>query len=129
MKILTGWTRVMTVGFVLIALSGARARTQRVGQGQVPTVTTAQDPFGQDPNKPKVDEPPPSVTGKLAELRNDERQKRLVSDSEKLLALATELHQDVARTDKHILSVDVVRRAEEIEKLARSVKERMKGTA
>jgi len=129
MKILTGWTRVMTVGFVIIALSGALARTQHVGQAPVPTITTAQDPFGQDPNKPKVEDPPSPVVGKQAEMRNDERQKRLVSDTEKLLALATELHQDVGKTDKHILSVDVVKRAEEIEKLARSVKERMKGAA
>ena len=60
-------------------------------------------------------------------LRNDDRQKRLVADSDKLLALATQLHDDVGKTDKNILSLDVVKRAEEIEKLARAVKERMKG--
>ena len=129
MKILTGWTRVMTVGFVIIALSGALARTQHVGQAPVPTIATAQDPFGQDPSKPKVEDPPNPVVGQQAEMRNDERQRRLVSDTAKLLALATELHQDVGKTDKHILSLDVVKRAEEIEKLARSVKERMKGAA
>jgi len=129
MTILTGWTRVMTVGFVIIALSGAIARTQRVGQAPVPVIPTAQDPYPQDPNKPKGEDLPNPVAGKQAEMRNDERQKRLVSDTEKLLALATELHHDVGRTDKHILSVDVVKRAEEIEKLARSVKERMKGAA
>ena len=59
--------------------------------------------------------------------RSSERQRRLVSDTDKLLALATQLHEDVGRTDKNILSLDVVKRAEEIEKLARSVKERMKG--
>jgi len=129
MKILTGWTRVITVGFELIALSGATARTQKVGTTQMPGTATTTDPFGQDPSKPKLDEPLGNTAGKQAEMRNDERQKRLMSDTEKLLALATELHQDVGKTDKHILSVDVVRRAEEIEKLARSVKERMKGSA
>ena len=64
---------------------------------------------------------------KQANLRNDERQRRLIADADKLLALATQLHADVAKTDKHMLSVDVIRRADEIEKLARSVKERMKG--
>ncbi len=59
--------------------------------------------------------------------RNDERQKRLVADTDKLLALATQLHDDVGKTDKNILSLDVVKRAEEIEKLAHNVKERMKG--
>jgi heme/copper-type cytochrome/quinol oxidase subunit 1 len=128
MKILTGWTRVITVGFVLIALSGAMALTQKIGPAQMPGGATAgQDPFGQDASKSKLDSPLANTVNKQAEMRNDERQKRLVSDTEKLLTLATELHQDVGKTDKHILSVDVVKRAEEIEKLAHSVKERMKG--
>ena len=60
--------------------------------------------------------------------RNDDRQKKLVSDTEKLLSLATELKQDVDKTDKDTLSIDVVKKAEEIEKLAHSVKEKMKGS-
>ena len=70
---------------------------------------------------------PPRMVAAAARARETERQKKLVADSDKLLALATELHADVARTDKNILSVDVIQRAEEIEKLAHSVKERMKG--
>ena len=70
---------------------------------------------------------PRSVTEKQEKARNDERQKRLVADTEKLLTLATQLHEDVAKTDKNVLSMDVVRRADEIEKLAHAVKERMKG--
>jgi hypothetical protein len=60
-------------------------------------------------------------------LRNTDRQKRLVADTDKLLVLATDLKQQVDKTDKEILSVDVIKKAEEIEKLAHSVKERMKG--
>jgi nitric oxide reductase activation protein len=60
--------------------------------------------------------------------RNDDRQKRLVADTQKLLALATELKADVDRTNKDTLSVDVVKKADEIEKLAHSVKEKMKGS-
>ena len=60
--------------------------------------------------------------------RNDDRQKRLVADTQKLLALATELKADVDKTNKDTLSVDVVKKADEIEKLAHSVKEKMKGT-
>jgi hypothetical protein len=59
--------------------------------------------------------------------RSTERQKRLVADTDKLLALATDLKQQVDKTNKNILSVDVIKKAEEIEKLAHSVKERMKG--
>ena len=63
---------------------------------------------------------------KQEKLRNDDRQKRLVADTDKLLALATDLKQQVDKTDKEILSVDVIKKADEIEKLAHSVKERMK---
>ena len=50
-----------------------------------------------------------------------------MADTDKLLSLATELKQDVDKTNKNVLSVDVIKKAGEIEKLARSVKERMKG--
>ena len=59
--------------------------------------------------------------------RSTDRQKRLVADTDKLLALATDLKQQVDKTNKNILSVDVIKKADEIEKLAHSVKERMKG--
>ena len=70
---------------------------------------------------------PPKMVAAAARARNIERQHKLVADSDKLLELATQLHSEVARTDKDILSVDVVRRADEIERLAHNVKERMKG--
>ncbi len=128
MRILTGWSRVVAAGMTWLALSGTAARTQRNGPPQLPSSTQATDPFGSENQKMKGGEMPvgPS-TAKLNEMRNVERQKRLVSDTERLLTLATQLHQDVEKTDQHILSMDVVKRAEEIEKLAHSVKERMKG--
>ena len=61
-----------------------------------------------------------------ARSRNSDRQKKLVDDTNKLLSLATELKTDVDKTDKNTLSIEVIRKAEEIEKLAHSVKERMK---
>ena len=58
---------------------------------------------------------------------NDERQKKLVSDTAKLYEMAAELKEEVAKSDKNTLSVDVVKKAEEIERLARSVKDKMRG--
>ncbi len=63
----------------------------------------------------------------MAERRNSERQKTLVADTDKLLALAQQLKADVDKSNKDTLSLDVVKRAEQIEKLARSVKEKMRG--
>ena len=77
-----------------------------------------------DPNPNPVD---PHRAEQQEKLRNNDRQKRLVADTDKLLELATDLKQQVDKTDKGILSVDVIKKAEEIEKLAHSVKERMKG--
>jgi len=113
-------------------LAGGVGLTQRPGQNPAPIQNpgqAAQDPFGQqsDPNS-KTNLPPfASQEEKQAKMREEERQKRLIADTDKLLELATQLHQDVAKTDRHILSIDVVKRADEIEKLAHSVKEREKG--
>jgi hypothetical protein len=60
-------------------------------------------------------------------MRNSDRQKRLVADTDKLLALATDLKAQVDKSTKDTLSVEVIKKADEIEKLAHSVKERMKG--
>jgi hypothetical protein len=69
----------------------------------------------------------PEIQAQQARSRNSERQKRLVEDTDKLLVLATQLKQDVDKTNKDVLSVDVIKKADEIEKLAHNVKERMKG--
>lgn len=85
------------------------------------------------PGRPGSDVPPlgpsisPEMQAQQARSRNSERQKKLVEDTDKLLALATQLKQDVDKTNKDVMSVDVIKKADEIEKLAHSVKERMKG--
>jgi hypothetical protein len=91
---------------------------QMPGMPQKPGMGNPADP--NDPMGPHREE-------QQAKLRNDDRQKRLVADTDKLLALATDLKQQVDKSTKDTLSVDVIKKAEEIEKLAHSVKERMKG--
>jgi hypothetical protein len=66
--------------------------------------------------------------GQMENVRNIERQKKLVEDTEKLVALVNQLKADVDKSSKDTLSLDVVRKADEIEKLAKSVKDKMKGT-
>jgi hypothetical protein len=60
-------------------------------------------------------------------MRSVDRQKQLVLDTQRLLALANELKADVDKSNKDMLSLDVIRKADEIEKLAHTVKEKMKG--
>jgi hypothetical protein len=58
---------------------------------------------------------------------NEQRQLELKRDTERLLQLTNELKQYVDATNENILSLDVIKKAEEIENLAKSVKEKMKG--
>jgi len=62
------------------------------------------------------------------EAANAQRKKQIVDDSTKLLKLATELKGEVDATNKDTLSINVIRKAEEIEKLARRMKDEMKLT-
>ncbi len=55
-----------------------------------------------------------------------ERQAQLRIDTAKLVALTAELKQHVDQTGVNILSMDVIKKAQEIQKLAKSVQDKMK---
>jgi len=57
---------------------------------------------------------------------NKKRQQDIRADTEKLFQLANELKDAVDKSNEHLLSLEVVRKAEEVEKLAHRVKEKMK---
>jgi hypothetical protein len=82
---------------------------------------------------PGIQEPPPEDEGRakiekeMAKKANQERHANLKRDTEKLLKLATELKEYVDKTNENVLSLNVLKKAEEIEKLAHSVKDKMKG--
>ncbi|MCL6462921.1 MAG: hypothetical protein QJR10_07480 [Bacillota bacterium] len=63
-----------------------------------------------------------------AKKRNQQRQQDIVNDTNKLLQLAQQLKAEVDKTNQDQLSLSVIKKAEEIEKLAKSVKEKMKGS-
>ena len=63
----------------------------------------------------------------MAKKANQSRQALLKSDTDKLLKLAVELKDSVDKSSENVLSLDVVKKAEEIEKLAHTVKDKMKG--
>jgi len=127
--------RIATVVGLMLCVGGA-TRAQQSDAGTQTSVPSGQqekrvktqamvpgtdaDYVGIDPSQRTVDE--------VQSLRNSERKKKLVEDTAKLLALATELKTEVDKANKNTLSLDVVRKAEEIEKLARGVKDEMKGS-
>jgi hypothetical protein len=79
--------------------------------------------------RPVGDEPsqfPPGLQEKAFKMRNEQRQKPLVSDTGKLLALARELEAVVDSLSVKPVAPGTLKKAEEVEKLARSVKDKMK---
>ena len=59
--------------------------------------------------------------------RQKKRFEEMKRDSQKLLELATELKQSMDKSGENVLSLDVLRKAEEMEKLARKLKNNMRG--
>ena len=59
------------------------------------------------------------------EAANAARKKQVSEQTTKLLKLATDLKEEVDKTGKDTLSVDTIRKAEAIEKLARNIKAKL----
>jgi hypothetical protein len=62
---------------------------------------------------------------KLLRTLNADRQKSMVSDTNKLLRLVNELNAEIARTNPELLTPSQLRKVAEIEKLAHNVKDKM----
>jgi hypothetical protein len=101
-----------------ISQSSGSAATEGGGSG------SADPQFGQRRNE--ADPLEKQVERDRAKKLNKDRQEAIKRDTDKLLALATELKMYVDKSNEHVLSIDVVRKAEEIEKLARHIREKMK---
>jgi hypothetical protein len=92
---------------------------------------TAQD------GKPPVDSvkaTPPAADAKVQQPNGDkpgnaaitDRKKQIADESAELLNMALALKAEVDKTTKDTLSLNVIKKADQIEKLAKSVKDKMK---
>jgi hypothetical protein len=79
------------------------------------------------PPNADADESRERMARDLAKKANQSRQATLKADTDRLLKLAVELKDYVDKSDENVLSLDVVKKADEIEKLAHSVKGKMRG--
>lgn len=85
-------------------------------------------PIEPDPSVPAgMDEGHRRLARDMAKKANLERQAQLKADTERLLKLSQELKDYVDKSNENVLSLNVLKKAEEIEKLAKSVKDKMKG--
>ena len=66
------------------------------------------------------------LDAKREKAMNRDRYERIKRDTDKLLELATQLKEYVDKTNENVLSVDVINKADEIDKLAKSIREKMK---
>lgn len=62
---------------------------------------------------------------RAAKQRNQERYAKVKKDTDQLLVLATQLKKSVDEAGDQKLSLEVVRKAEQIEKLAKQVRQKM----
>ena len=103
--------------------SQPKARTTK---GLIKDPSTSDPQFSQRRNS----DPPPSESEIKLQKEHEkqmlkERFESLKKDTDKLLALANELKQNVDKSGVNTLSLDVVKKADEIEKLAKHVREKM----
>jgi hypothetical protein len=108
---------LLPITLVFSLPSSSQSSIQSPSQG--PRLTPV-DPYDrEDENRAKIEKD-------MAKKTNRERQAQLQRDTDNLVKLANELKQYVDKSNENTLSLDVVKKAEEIEKLARSVKDKMK---
>ncbi|HKN34999.1 MAG TPA: hypothetical protein VJX16_17290 [Terriglobales bacterium] len=81
---------------------------------------------GQHPSE-HPDEQEAKLQREQAKRLNKDRQEALKRDTENLLRLSTELKEYVDKSNENVLSLQVIKKAEQIEKLAHSVRDKMKG--
>jgi hypothetical protein len=88
---------------------------------------SAQSPHLHNPNAVPEDPDRQAMDKEMLKKANQERQAQLRRDTERLYELSTQLKQYVDKSNENTLSLEVIKKAEEIEKLAHSVKEKMRG--
>jgi len=110
---LLGTIAGVAAAFSMVAIVGR-------GQDTFPK-TPPLRPGDDDPNHNPNAKPPKKVL-------LEENQKDIKKNIEKLFELASQLKEQVEKTDATtVLSLSMVKKAEEIEKLARQIKDRAKG--
>jgi hypothetical protein len=82
-----------------------------------PPAQSQQDPFQKE------------MQDRMYKEANKKRQQDIKRDTDKLFELATELKAAVDKTNENMLSLEVIKKAEQVEKLAKKVKENMRDVA
>jgi len=123
---------VFAVLLVILFCGPAPSAGQQSGRAKDPPVAEVSaaepDPQGRRNPFPREEDDPirKDMEKRRQKALNKERHAGLKRDTEKLLALATELKTEVDKADENMLSLEVLKKTEQIEKLAKSVREKMR---
>jgi hypothetical protein len=120
-----GWKRacaalVFAAALACLAQDGHPAANPASGEGTAAQAATATQSATQ------VQTAAGQATKEKAPAAEGERKKLISDESSQLLAMAVALKAEVDKTNKDMLSLAVIRKADEIEKLAHTVKEKIK---
>jgi len=110
---------VLVLMFAMTAVVADAQFTQAPPTPQFPPAPGSEQQRDKGPLEQQADR-------EAAKQRNVQREQDIKRDTAKLLELATELKQYVDKTNENVISLDVIKKADQIEKLAKSVKEKMK---
>jgi hypothetical protein len=114
------WRRVCT-GLVIAAVFACLAQFGHPANAAAGQTDAA--PQAEGNAQPQADKGKDSGKSAQAEI---ERKRQISDESTRLLAMAIALKAEVDKTTKDTLSLNVIRKADEIERLAKTVKEKMK---
>ena len=119
---------LLSVG--IVALAALVLVTGAAQGGPLTAQAPASDKMLQVPeaNHPANQAAPGTERAKKQDAALAQRKKDLTDESATLLTLAMALKAEVDKTNKDTLSLNVIRKADEIEKLARNVKEQIRKT-
>jgi hypothetical protein len=107
------------LALILLGLMGAPAVASAQTPHYPPSVT--EGPGGIVPTTSGDD-----VQKAQAQAANAQRQIEIRRDTEKMLQLTSELKDYLEKSGQNVISLDAIKKAEQIEKLARGVKSKMK---
>ena len=104
---------LLGISLALAALIFARVPVLRSASPQLPQAS-------------RTTEQQQEMEDRMQKAANKKRQEDIREDTHKLYQLAGELKDAVDKSNENLLALDVVRKAEEVEKLAKKVKEKMR---
>ncbi len=108
-------------GLLIALLLGSSLAAAQASPPQEKTPDQQTAPAQAAPTAPRAAQPSVKESPK-----EEQRQAKLLADTNHLYELVQQLKAEVAKSSKDTLSLEVVKKAAEVEKLAKSLKERMR---